>query len=136
MLVISSFVGKIKLNFQYKTMTKKMYYNLLQKYKKSVFQILKIKLHKNMTFPIEDFFRTCDQIRRKLRIWSHWLKKSLMENFIFCVAYAKRLAILILIRQLQKKIHWVFQLFGNKVIERISLTSRTEHPDLFTHALI
>ena len=89
-----------------------------------------------MTFPIEDFFRTCDQIRRKLRIWSHWLKKSLMENFIFCVAYAKRLAILILIRQLQKKIHWVFQLFGNKVIERISLTSRTEHPDLFTHALI
>ena len=89
-----------------------------------------------MTFPIEDFFSTCDQIRRKLRIWSHWLKKSLMENFIFCVAYAKRLAISILIRQLQKKIHWVFQLFGNKVIERISLTGRTEHPDLFTHALI
>ena len=25
-----------------------------------------------------------DQIRRKLRIWSHLLKKSLMENFIFC----------------------------------------------------
>ena len=24
-----------------------------------------------------------DQIRRKLRIWSHLLKKSLMENFIF-----------------------------------------------------
>ena len=30
------------------------------------------------------FFRECDQIRRKLRIWSHLLKKSLMENFIFC----------------------------------------------------
>ena len=26
----------------------------------------------------------CDQIRRKLRIWSYLLKKSLMENFIFC----------------------------------------------------
>ena len=26
----------------------------------------------------------CGQIRRKLRIWSHLLKKSLMENFIFC----------------------------------------------------
>ena len=26
----------------------------------------------------------CDQIRRKLRIWSHLLNKSLMENFIFC----------------------------------------------------
>ena len=26
--------------------------------------------------------------RRKLRIWSHLLKKSLMENFIFCAVYA------------------------------------------------
>ena len=26
----------------------------------------------------------CDQIRRKLRVSSHLLKKSLMENFIFC----------------------------------------------------
>ena len=36
-----------------------------------------------MKFSIKDFFCTCDQIRRKLRIWSHLLKKSLMENFIF-----------------------------------------------------
>ena len=35
-------------------------------------------------FYIKDFFSNCDQIRRKLRIWSHLLKKSLMENFIFC----------------------------------------------------
>ena len=35
-------------------------------------------------FSIKDFFSKCDQIRRKLRIWSHLLKKSLMENFIFC----------------------------------------------------
>ena len=26
----------------------------------------------------------CDQIHRKLRIWSHLLKKSLMDNFSFC----------------------------------------------------
>ena len=26
----------------------------------------------------------CDQIHRKLWVWSHLLKKSLMENFIFC----------------------------------------------------
>ena len=39
-------------------------------------------------FSIKDFFRKCDQIRRKLRIWSHLLKKSLMENFIFlCNVY-------------------------------------------------
>ena len=37
-----------------------------------------------MKFSIKDFFSKCDQIRRKLRIWSHLLKKSLMENFIFC----------------------------------------------------
>ena len=36
-----------------------------------------------MKFSNEDFFSKCDQIRRKLRIWSHLLKKSLMENFIF-----------------------------------------------------
>ena len=36
-----------------------------------------------MKFSIKDFFIKCDQIRRKLRIWSHLLKKSLMERFIF-----------------------------------------------------
>ena len=39
-------------------------------------------LHKK--FFIKDFFCKCDQIRSFLRIWSHLLKKSLMENFIFC----------------------------------------------------
>ena len=38
-----------------------------------------------MKFSIKDFFSECEQIRRKLRIWSHLLKKSLMGNFIFCV---------------------------------------------------
>ena len=37
-----------------------------------------------MKFSIKDFFNKCDQIHRELRIWSHALKKSLMENFIFC----------------------------------------------------
>ena len=37
-----------------------------------------------MKFFIKNFFRKRDQIRIKLRIWSHLLKKSLMENFIFC----------------------------------------------------
>ena len=35
-------------------------------------------------FSINDFFSKCDQICRKLRIWSHLLKKLLMENFVFC----------------------------------------------------
>ena len=42
-----------------------------------------IPLHKKMKFSIKNFFSKCDQIRRKLRIWSHLLKKSLTENFIF-----------------------------------------------------
>ena len=37
-----------------------------------------------MKFSIKDFFSKSDQICRKLQIWSHLLKKSLMENIIFC----------------------------------------------------
>ena len=39
-----------------------------------------------MKFSIKDFFSKCDQILRKPRIWSHLLKKCLMESFIFCAA--------------------------------------------------
>ena len=42
-----------------------------------------------MKFSIKDFFSKCDQIRRKLRIWSHLLDKFLMENFIFCAVKIK-----------------------------------------------
>ena len=42
-----------------------------------------------MKFLIKDFFSKYDQIRRNLRILSHLLKKSLMENFIFCVRVVK-----------------------------------------------
>ena len=37
-----------------------------------------------MKFSIKDFCSKCDQIHSFLRIWSHLLKKSLMENIIFC----------------------------------------------------
>ena len=45
---------------------------------------IRINTAQKMKFSIKDFFSKCDQIRRKLRIWSHLLKKSLMQNFIFC----------------------------------------------------
>ena len=38
-----------------------------------------------MKFSIKDFFSKCDQIRSFLRIWSHLLKKSLIEYFVFWV---------------------------------------------------
>ena len=37
-------------------------------------------LHKKIKFSIKDFFGKCDQICRKQWIWSHLLKKSLMET--------------------------------------------------------
>ena len=42
----------------------------------------------NMKFSIKDFCLKCDQIRM---IWSHLLRKSLMENFIFYAALNKKL---------------------------------------------
>ena len=39
----------------------------------------------NMKSSIKDFFSKCDQIRSFLRIWSHLLRKFLMENFFFAV---------------------------------------------------
>ena len=33
-----------------------------------------------LKFSIKDFFSNCDQICRKLRIWSHLLKKSLANE--------------------------------------------------------
>ena len=41
-------------------------------------------IEQKMKFSIKDFFSKWDQIHRKLQIWSHLLKKSLIENFIFC----------------------------------------------------
>ena len=36
-----------------------------------------------MKFSIKDFFSKFDKIPNFLQIWSHLLKKSLMEKFIF-----------------------------------------------------
>ena len=36
-----------------------------------------------MKFSIKDIFSKCDQTLSFLRIWTHFLKKSLMENFVF-----------------------------------------------------
>ena len=42
-------------------------------------------------FTIKDFSSKCDQIRRKLQIWSYLLNKPLMENFIFCAVLVLKL---------------------------------------------
>ena len=43
-----------------------------------------------MMFSMKDFFSKCEQIRRNLRICSHLLKKSLIENFIYCAVSSKK----------------------------------------------
>ena len=40
-------------------------------------------LHKKMKFSIKDFFSKCEQMFSFLRFWSHLLKKSLIEIFLF-----------------------------------------------------
>ena len=56
--------------------------------------MLTLNTAQKMKFSIKDFFSKCDQIGSFLRIWSHLLKKSLMENFIFwAVEYPLHLTI-------------------------------------------
>ena len=40
--------------------------------------------YKKMGFYAKDFFSKCEKIHNEQRIWSHILKKSLMEDFTFC----------------------------------------------------
>ena len=49
-----------------------------------------IRTAQKMKFSINNFSSKCDQIRRKLQIWSHLLTKSLVENFIFCAVTEDR----------------------------------------------
>ena len=49
-----------------------------------IFYSMHVPIAQKMKFSIKDLFSKCDQIRSFLRIWSHLLKKSLMENFNFC----------------------------------------------------
>ena len=63
-------------------MNKQIYLELTQTVKEEIEQTLTAQ---KMKFSIKNFFSKCDQIRSFLMIWSHLLKKSLMENFIFCV---------------------------------------------------
>ena len=48
-------------------------------------------LTQKMKFFIKDYFSKCDQIRSFLWIWSHLLKKSLTESFIFLCSVSSKL---------------------------------------------
>ena len=40
-----------------------------------------------MRFSFKDFVSKCDKVHSFLRIWSHLMRKFLIENIIFCVVY-------------------------------------------------
>ena len=54
----------------------------------------KFSLHKKWSFPLRISSGKYDQIRSFLQIWSHLLKKSLMENLFFCAMFVNRWNIL------------------------------------------
>ena len=56
---------------------------LLQHYKIPQKRFSFLSLTMVWKVPIKNFFSKCDQIRKQLQIWSHLMKKSLMESFIF-----------------------------------------------------
>ena len=71
-------------------------------------------------FSIKNFFSKFDQIRSFRWIWSHLLKKFLMENFIFCAmsrkTYCQKIILLIPFEQiLDQVIWWQFHLVASYI---------------------
>ena len=64
---------------------------------------MRIYTTQKMKFSINDFFSKCDQMCWKLRIWSHLLRKSLIENFIFCAVIIR--AFIYLLRTNNSSVH-------------------------------
>ena len=78
----------ISMNFSPSFSTKHLIFNIKTKSFKIIQNLVVTTFHATGTaqkikFSIKDFFSKCDRIRSFLRIWSHLMKKSFMENFIF-----------------------------------------------------
>ena len=64
--------------------------NMIIAGEKQIFtELLNITVQK-MKFSAKNFFSKCDQIGRKLRIWSHLLKKFLIESLLVIQSVTKR----------------------------------------------
>ena len=62
-----------------------------------------------MKFSIKDLFGKCDQIHSKIRICSQLLKKSLVENFIFCAKNITKYRS----QSIHLQVIWLFLYTGN-----------------------
>ena len=63
-----------------------------------------------MMFSIKDFFSKCDQVRRKLCVWSHLLKKSLMKNFFFVQCLCPSFLYILPVLSINCTVHQLFLL--------------------------
>ena len=102
--------------------------NLLCRYIRSVrmlCDLLSMTLHKKWSFSIKDFFNKCDQMSHFLRIWSHLLKKSLMEKFIFCAVWFDILPFISIILLI------VFSLLHKDLALTIQVQCRCSDPEVF-----
>ena len=61
-----------------------------QEFKKCNMNVFADITAQKMKFSIKDFCSKCDHIGRTLQIWLNLLKKSLMENFIFCASVCSK----------------------------------------------
>ena len=69
-----------------------------------------------MKFPFQNFFSKCDQIRKKLQIWSNFLKKSSMENFIFCAVFLYLMHLIQLVYQIVSRNAIFIGVFPKKIL--------------------
>ena len=83
-----------------------------------------------MKFFINDFFRKCDQMGRKLRIWSHLLKKSLMEDVIFCAMQHTHFLQQTYLNQLLSNLRWGFNLSNENLFFKKKTKTEKKYLDL------
>ena len=69
--------------FTGKYLCRSLFFNKLINFMKKWLRYKCFSLQK-IKFSVKDFFSKCDQIYSFLGIWSHLMKKFLLENFIFC----------------------------------------------------
>ena len=82
-------------------------------------------------FSMKDFFNKCDEIRKFLRIWSHLLKKSLIENFIFCAVHlSQKLSILVLLLAWQRLNAAFYFAINRMIITSTNVAFSLEHVDI------
>ena len=89
-----------------------------------LFETILISTTQKKKFTIKDFFSNCDQNRSFQRVWSHLLKKSLIENFIFCAEFISNYVQTLRIGYIPKY-HFsamtIPQTYGSRVIGTVGL---------------